>query len=133
MKEMAEVKQILILKVENIIKSCNSEYTIDVYGSHRTGLCMYWSDIDIVVNPISMVFPVEALSYINDRLEREKSSFNQWITNVNYKKKATVPVVTITCSLAALMKQENLVYPKNPCYESIYEKTISVDITFNNF
>jgi hypothetical protein len=31
------------------------------------------------------------------------------------------------------MKQESLFYPKNPCYESIYEKTISVDITCNNF
>jgi DNA polymerase sigma len=74
MKEMAEVKQILIFKVESLIKSCNHEYTIDVYGSHRTGLCMYWSDIDIVVNPFSMVHPIEALSFINDRLEKEKSS-----------------------------------------------------------
>jgi hypothetical protein len=65
---------------------------------------MYWSDIDIVVNPVNMVFPVEALSYINYRLEREKSSLGQWITHVNYKRKATVPVVTITCSLAAIMK-----------------------------
>ena len=65
---------------------------------------MYWSDIDIVVNPFNMVNPNEALSYINDRLEKEKTTSNQWITNVNYKRKATVPVVTISCSLGNLMK-----------------------------
>jgi DNA polymerase sigma len=94
----------LINKVETIIKNCNPDYTIDVYGSHRTGLSMYWSDIDIVVNPFNMVNPNEALSYINDRLEKEKTTSNQWITNVNYKRKATVPVVTISCSLGNLMK-----------------------------
>ena len=47
-----------------------------MYGSHRTGLSMYWSDIDIVVNPLNMVNPNEALSYINDRLEKEKTTTN---------------------------------------------------------
>jgi hypothetical protein len=37
---------------------------------------MYWSDIDIVVNPLNMVNPNEALSYINDRLEKEKTTTN---------------------------------------------------------
>lgn len=48
--EMFEIKQCLIDKLESIVRSVDSAYTIDVYGSHRTGLCMHWSDIDIVVN-----------------------------------------------------------------------------------
>ena len=26
-------------------------YFVDVYGSHATGLCLHWSDIDLVVGP----------------------------------------------------------------------------------
>lgn len=62
----------------------------------------------------------------------EQSSQCPWITNIDYKKAASVPLVTITCSLGALVKNENMQsLPKNPAYEAIYERSIQVDITCN--
>ena len=51
MFEMQEIKESLIEKIRNIVTKSGNGYTIDVYGSHRTGLCMYWSDVDLVINP----------------------------------------------------------------------------------
>lgn len=51
MYEMQEIKEKLIEKIKHIVSKSDSGYSIDVYGSHRTGLCMYWSDVDLVVNP----------------------------------------------------------------------------------
>lgn len=133
---MQEIKQLLIDKLEAMVHQVDSAYTIDVYGSHRTGLCMHWSDIDIVVNSPtenSMYESKEALNRINEMLESERATSSPWITNVDYKKLASVPLVTITCSLGALVKHENLQsLPKNPAYEAIYERSIQVDITCNS-
>ena len=56
----------------------------------------------------------------------------QWITHVNYIDQATVPLIKIQCSLAALMTSEGLAFPKNPKYEGydgIYHELFSIDIT----
>ena len=47
--EMQEVKQILISKISEVVKRVFHNYKVDVYGSHATGLCLHWSDIDLVV------------------------------------------------------------------------------------
>ena len=51
MFEMQEIKEKLIDKIRLLVNKVEKSYSIDVYGSHRTGLCMYWSDVDLVVNP----------------------------------------------------------------------------------
>jgi DNA polymerase sigma len=51
MNEMQQVKQILIGKIQSIVEKEFSNYHVDVYGSHATGLCLHWSDIDLVVKP----------------------------------------------------------------------------------
>jgi DNA polymerase sigma len=51
MFEMQEIKEVLIEKIRMVVNRVDKGYSIDVYGSHRTGLCMYWSDVDLVVNP----------------------------------------------------------------------------------
>lgn len=70
--EIYEVKQKMIEKIKQIVQSMDPTYSVEVYGSHRTGLCMHWSDIDICV--ISQVEsfsfdPKETLNQINARLE----------------------------------------------------------------
>jgi DNA polymerase sigma len=49
MKEMHQIKEILILKLTNLVSNLLPNYFVDVYGSHATGLCLHWSDIDLVV------------------------------------------------------------------------------------
>lgn len=100
----------LIDKLKEMVCEVDPTYTIDVYGSHRTGLCMHWSDIDIVVNSTTEQgsYDKTALPLINEKLQNLAASSNPWITHVNYKDRASMPLVTITCSLGALAKHENM-------------------------
>lgn len=131
--EILEIKQKMIEKITQIVQNMESTYTVEVYGSHRTGLCMHWSDIDLCISPQEQSFAFDAketLNQINARLEQERGFANPWITHVNYKRGASMPLVTITCSLGALMRQENMaMLPKNPAYAAVYERSICIDIT----
>jgi hypothetical protein len=49
LKEMQEVKQLLINKMTNLVQTLLPHYFVEIYGSHATGLCLHWSDIDLVV------------------------------------------------------------------------------------
>ena len=117
-------------------------YFVDVYGSHATGLCLHWSDIDLVVGPRAnsdgeKEQPInatmqdarikDALRRIADCLRGEMA--NQWITHVHYIDQATVPVVKIQCSLSALMASAGHKYPKNAKYAAIYDERFSLDIS----
>lgn len=46
---MQEVKQILIEKITSIVSGIYPNYDVSVYGSHASGLCLHWSDIDLIV------------------------------------------------------------------------------------
>jgi len=49
MKEMQQVKEILIQRITNLVSTVLPSYFVQIYGSHATGLCLHWSDIDMVV------------------------------------------------------------------------------------
>ena len=139
LNEMKTVKEILIKKLTNIICNLFPAYFVDVYGSHATGLCLHWSDIDLVVGqkPNDKSEPLhnkyqdrdikDALRRISDCLKLEIS--NEWITQVNYIEAASVPVLKLKCSLKHLMILEQLHFPKNPKYAKIYDEQFSIDIT----
>lgn len=46
---MKQVKEFLIKRLTNLVCNLFPSYFVDVYGSHATGLCLHWSDIDLVV------------------------------------------------------------------------------------
>lgn len=46
---MQEVKQLLISKLTTLVQTLLPHYFVEIYGSHATGLCLHWSDIDLVV------------------------------------------------------------------------------------
>lgn len=145
MNEMQQVKQILIGKIQSIVEKEFSNYHVDVYGSHATGLCLHWSDIDLVVKPndekdfqystLQDSTIKENLRRISDCLQRERWSAEgqegkrQWVTSVKYIDQATVPVIKVECSLSALMDSSGHKYPKNPKYASIYSESFHLDIT----
>ena len=132
--EMQQVKIILIekltQKITNVSQTFNN-YFVDVYGSHATGLCLHWSDIDLVVGPKPEYEHQEpqyhgqqdakikeALRRISDCLKQEIQ--NKWITSVMYVDTANVPVIKMKCSLEAVMRSAGIAFPKNPKYEEIY-------------
>jgi len=141
LKEMQQMKEILIARLGQIVTKIFPNYIVDVYGSHATGLCLHWSDIDLVVGPtpnpdnekenlnVNLLDAKikDALRRVSDCLKAEMA--NHWITKVNYIDQATVPVVKVQCSLSALMDSAGLKYPKNPKYAAIYNELFSIDIT----
>lgn len=138
---MQQMKATLISKLAQIVKQIFPNYIVDVYGSHATGLCLHWSDIDLVVGPQSNpdnekeqininlqdAKIKDALRRVSDCLRAEMA--NHWITHVHYIDQATVPVVKVQCSLSALMDNAGLKYPKNEKYAGIYNDLFSIDIT----
>jgi non-canonical poly(A) RNA polymerase PAPD5/7 len=147
LNEMKQVKSILIMKISQIVATEMSNYHVDVYGSHATGLCLHWSDIDLVVKPNDEKDAYITLqdSTIKENLRRiseclskemsfagsgdEKDKPKTWVTSVKYIDQATVPVVKVECSLSALMDSQGLKYPKNAKYASIYSESFHLDIT----
>ena len=124
-----------------MVKSVIGNYGVNVYGSHATGLCLHWSDIDLVVGPknvdgtdepmsnnITIVESMikDALRRISDQLRQEIA--NGWITHVSYIEQASVPVVKLQCSPIALMNSSGKKFPKNPKYASIYDERFSIPI-----
>lgn len=116
-------------------------YFVEVYGSHATGLCLHWSDIDLAVGqrphteekdqPMNLKMQdtkiKDALRKISDQLKSEMA--NEWVTEVKYIDQASVPVIKVQISLRQLMLQSGMPFPKNPKYEGIYDQIFSIDIT----
>ena len=50
---MDPIKTTIIDKIESFIKQVIPNSEIEVYGSHATKLCLHWSDIDLVLKPMS--------------------------------------------------------------------------------
>jgi len=53
MEEMEPIKKTIIDKIASFIKSVIPNGDVEVYGSHATKLCLHWSDIDLVLKPVS--------------------------------------------------------------------------------
>jgi len=90
MQEMNQVKELMVLKITELIKSIFPNYSVKIYGSHATSLCLHWSDIDLVVGPqvdnqdiFLQSFEIkESLRKISEKLKIEIT--RQWVTEVHY-------------------------------------------------
>lgn len=98
------------MKIQQVVQKIFANYLVEVYGSHATGLCLHWSDIDLVVGAdedkdipgmMQETKIKDALGRISEGLKDQKKY--GWVVLVNYIENATVPVIKIHCSLSALM------------------------------
>jgi DNA polymerase sigma len=83
----------LLRFVQNAVNECIPDYEVKLYGSHATGLCLNWSDLDIVlVNKRSQYSnnynPLQAL-FIN---LYEKP----WKKTIKFIESAVIPIIKIT-------------------------------------
>ena len=74
-----------------------------IYGSHATGLCLPWSDIDIVVKPNTHSSTQIVLELISQTLKKR-----DWADNIKVIPSATVPVIKIVCSNHYLNKRVDI-------------------------
>ena len=79
--EMQQVKEILIMKIQQVVKKVFQNYSVEVYGSHATGLCLHWSDIDLVVGASEdkEIPSIMQENKIKDALRRISDSLSQEI------------------------------------------------------
>jgi len=68
-----------------------ANYRVEVYGSHATGLCLHWSDIDLVVGASEdkEVPSIMQENKIKDALRRISDGLSDemkfgWVVHVNY-------------------------------------------------
>ena len=105
---MQQVKETLIARLTQIVTKVFPNYFVDLFGSHATGLCLHWSDIDLVVGPKSNPDNEKEQSLnlnlqeakIKDALRRvsgllKTEMANHWITHVHYIEQAAVPIVKV--------------------------------------
>ena len=105
---MQQVKETLIARLTQIVTKVFPNYFVDLFGSHATGLCLHWSDIDLVVGPksnpdnekeqslnlnLQEAKIKEALRRVSGLLKTEMAS--HWITHVHYIEQAAVPIVKV--------------------------------------
>ena len=65
---MRGVKEFIVNKLQTMVQKVNPNFSIEVYGSHNTGLCLHWSDIDVCVsseNEMHSYEPKEILDTID--------------------------------------------------------------------
>ena len=128
---MKEVKNLIIRKLEGIIKSRYEDDYLEEYGSNPTGLCLHWSDIDLMIragtkhqhNPLNDIYDC-----IDSAVRLQEAD---WLSKTDYIRSAKRPVIKISISVADFLKKEGikLVFPKNQKYASLNKLIIPVDLT----
>ena len=75
------------------IKEClGNEYEVRIYGSRSTGMCLPWSDIDVVITPINNINTFyDPLETLNQYLDKNAT----FIESIMYLDKAAVPIIKI--------------------------------------
>lgn len=86
----------LLNYIKQLVEETIPEYIVQLYGSHATGLCLNWSDLDIVLinksefESINIVLHLQSLYY--------KLSDKGWISNIKFIESATIPIIKIIAS-----------------------------------
>jgi len=75
----------------------------DIYGSFSTGLCLPWSDIDIVIRTPQVTYGTSVLDAIESTLKK-----NKFGDDVRIIRNTSVPVLKITCSKSYLNKKVDI-------------------------
>lgn len=82
-----------ISSIQNSVKKClGDNFNIQLYGSHATGLCLPWSDLDVVLckninESLNSYLPLhELFKYLQE---------NQHFKSINYIGATTVPLIKI--------------------------------------
>lgn len=95
-KEKIEKKRPIINKlIQNVQMTVNeitNDYIVNLYGSYGTGLCLPWSDIDIVLvckGPNALI-PTFLLNQICMGLKTKN-----WVQNIKIIESATIPIIKI--------------------------------------
>ena len=80
----------IISQLQSVVNEIDSNYTVKLYGSYSTGLCLPWSDIDTVIESNDGKYDSNFLSKLNGKLAHK-----DWVKEQNYIDRATIPIIKL--------------------------------------
>lgn len=90
-----ELLEQLLNRLQEAVNEISSDYEIKLFGSRATKLCLYWSDLDVVLihkaKEMANISPVTMLDLLSNSLKTK-----QWVHSVKYINTAKVPIIKLT-------------------------------------
>ena len=80
----------IITQLQSVVNEIDSNYTVRLYGSYSTGLCLPWSDIDTVIESNDGKYDPNFLNKLNGKLAHK-----DWVKEQNYIDRATIPIIKL--------------------------------------
>ena len=82
----------IITQLQSVVNEIDPNYTVKLYGSYSTGLCLPWSDIDTVIEANDGKYGNNAtfLNKLNGKLSQK-----DWVKEQNYIERATIPIIKL--------------------------------------
>ena len=80
----------IITQLQSVVNEIDSNYTVKLYGSYSTGLCLPWSDIDTVIESNDGKYDSNFLNKLNGKLAHK-----DWVKEQNYIDRATIPIIKL--------------------------------------
>ena len=87
----------LIQNLQNTVNECLKEYDVHLYGSHATGLCLPWSDLDVVLIPRTPKLG-QNVSLNNQKLLKQLFEFirqQPWVKDAKFIASASMPIIKL--------------------------------------
>ena len=80
----------IIAQLQSVVNEIDPNYTVKLYGSYSTGLCLPWSDIDTVIQANDGKYDSNFLNKLNGKLAHK-----DWVKEQNYIDRATIPIIKL--------------------------------------
>ena len=80
----------IITQLQSVVNEIDQNYTVHLYGSYSTGLCLPWSDIDTVIISNDGKYDTNFLSKLNGKLAKK-----EWVKDQNFIDRATIPIIKL--------------------------------------
>ena len=80
----------IITQLQSVVNEIDPNYTVKLYGSYSTGLCLPWSDIDTVIQANDGKYDSNFLNKLNGKLAHK-----DWVKEQNYIDRATIPIIKL--------------------------------------
>lgn len=93
MKEIQDIRNKLFNNMKELVNQILPDYDIKIFGSHSTGLCLPWSDLDLVIISKSGFNDINALRKISMMLPQQN-----WIKTFKFIEHTTIPIIKIVTS-----------------------------------
>lgn len=95
-KAKMPITEEIIKQIKTAIHIVLPDHTLDVYGSYATGLCLPWSDIDLVLTSSSeQQMQTNVIIYNLKRLATYIGT-QKWVAHMNIVDNNSIPVIKIT-------------------------------------